>query len=852
MGRPRRHAAVVLSAGLIGLGGVSTAAAAPASEGSSAELTQSGPVGPNVGTLSSELAAPHRAGAALVRVIDPGVLEALRAEWEPTPGSPAAIARDVLRGIDARVTRSWSMVPGLAQITFPGPVSDALEAVRARPDVFAYAAPDHAVFPGGDLPACQTATDGPFVNDPLFPLLYGMLNLGRPINGSPASAGIDINVDSAWRVVRGDPDLIIAVIDSGIDVTHPDLNANIFVNTVEQDGLPGVDDDLNGLIDDINGWDFVEDDNTPGGASSARHGTHVAGTIAALGNNGKGVTGVVHRARLLPCKFIGDVDGSVSGAISAIEYAVRMGARLSNNSWGTGVANAALEDAIRAAGQAGHLMIVSAGNAGRNIDQLPFYPASFPLSNLVVVANLTPSGTLNPDSNYGFNTVDIAAPGTNIFSTVENGQYAYLSGTSMAAPHVTGVAALIMAQNPEWTFDQVRARLLETARPLIGLDGRVASAGIVSAAAAINAPSVTPFVVPVGVLPAAPEITPAGDALTIEAVLAPGSDEISEATLYWRDGPGPYTPAPMALTGANDRWSATIPATACGRVLEYAVQFTGVRSGCFSIPRETPGAEMTTPRRVRVGTLSTAHADTAEVDPAGTWTLGDPGDTATAGMWTWGRPVGTALGDQPVQPDSDATPGEGVHCFFTGQHPQGGVIGAADVDTGATTLISPPFSVDALGAPRVSYARWLYAGDADDALTVSISADDGATWTLLERVHADPSRPASNAWTRVRFDLAWHTPNLPRTATMRLRFVAEDAGASSLVEAAIDDVLVEDVVCPPSCAGDFDNSGDASVEDLFAFINAYFAGSPAADIDNSGTLDVGDLFGFIVIWFACP
>src|SRR6185369_5814767 len=224
-----------------------------------------------------------------------------------------------------------------------------------------------------------------------------------------------INAPAAWNITTGGS-VKVAVIDSGVDYNHPDLAANVWTNPGEIAGN-GVDDDHNGFIDDTRGWDFVNNDNNP--MDDNGHGTHVAGTIAARGNNGIGVAGVAWTAQIIPLKTQNTQgNGFTSDAVKAINYAAHVGAKVINASFGGSAADPAEDSAIAAANL---LVVAAAGNNGSNNDVTPFYPASFNRSNIISVANTTQSDTLNYDSNYGTVSVDLAAPGYAILSTVPGG-----------------------------------------------------------------------------------------------------------------------------------------------------------------------------------------------------------------------------------------------------------------------------------------------------------------------------------------------------------------------------------------------------------------------------------------------
>ncbi|MFO0099721.1 MAG: S8 family serine peptidase, partial [Aphanizomenon sp.] len=361
-------------------------------------------------------------------------------------------------------------------------VETALATYKNSP-TFEYIEPDYIV-----------TTAATFPNDLSFGQLWGLHNTGQG-GGTPDA---DIDAPEAWDIQTGNPNLVIGVIDTGVDYNHPDLVGNIWTNPGEI-ANDGIDNDNNGYIDDIRGWDFAYNDNNPSDVDG--HGTHVSGTIAGKGNNGVGVTGVAWNAKIMPLKFLDDTgSGSTSGAISAINYATAKGVKLTNNSWGGGGYSQALYDAINAAGQQGALFIAAAGNESSNTDILPAYPASYNLANIISVASTTNTDGLSSFSNYGLTSVDLGAPGSGIYSTLPNNSYGTYSGTSMASPHVAGAAALVWSQNPTWTAQQVKNALMNTGDSIAALAGKTVSGkrlNVYNALVSSSLPSVT-----VGVSPA--------------------------------------------------------------------------------------------------------------------------------------------------------------------------------------------------------------------------------------------------------------------------------------------------------------------------------------------------------------
>ncbi len=307
--------------------------------------------------------------------------------------------------------------------------------------------------------------------DSLYDQLWGLNNTGQTVNGTAGAAGDDIGAVRAWQHGTGSSSVIVADIDSGMLTSHPDLAANVAVNPGENCAgcrNDGIDNDHNGYVDDWQGWDFANHDNVPD--DQAGHGTHTAGTIGAVGDNGIGVIGVDPHVSLMPLKFIGaNGSGTNADAIGAILYAVDNGARVINSSWGGGSYSQALVDAI-AYGDAHHVLYVA--SAGNSASDAAFYPAAVDLPNVISTAATDSSDGLAWFSTYG-DTVDIGAPGVDTLSTINTGGYGFASGTSMAAPHVTGSAALLFSQHPDATPETIKALLFSTAKPLPALAGKV-------------------------------------------------------------------------------------------------------------------------------------------------------------------------------------------------------------------------------------------------------------------------------------------------------------------------------------------------------------------------------------------
>jgi thermitase len=351
--------------------------------------------------------------------------------------------------------------------------------------------------PRPDNPAIPNAPQQGNGADPLFNKQWGML---------------DIGVSEAWKQTMGSPDMVVAVIDTGVDYTHEDLLPNMWRNAKE---IPGnnLDDDKNGYVDDIVGWDFVSNDNKPFdlavdptqllvGGGNPGHGTHCAGNVAAKINNSLGVAGVAPNVKIMALRFISEKgQGTTADAIKSIKYAVDNGAKIMSNSWGSegedpadATENKALRDAVQYAQDKGVLFIAAAGNGHNGVgynndnDKAPAYPASYDHDIIISVAALDKKDKLGSFSNWGAQTVDLGAPGVAVYSTVVGSKYSDTvldiggftvtwDGTSMATPHVAGAAALYWSANPSKTWREVKEALINSAKEIPALSGKAVSNG---------------------------------------------------------------------------------------------------------------------------------------------------------------------------------------------------------------------------------------------------------------------------------------------------------------------------------------------------------------------------------------
>jgi subtilisin family serine protease len=331
-----------------------------------------------------------------------------------------------------------------------------------------------------------TSNDTYYTNGSLWGM-YG--DATTPSNSFGSQAG------EAWaRGNTGSGTVYVGVIDEGVMYNHADLAANIWTNPFDPGG--GGDNDGNGYVDDVHGWDFAGNNNSTYDGAQDDHGTHVAGTIGATGGNGTGVAGVNWNIKLITAKFLGNGGGTTANAIKAVDYITDLKTRhelnivATNNSWGGGGYSQGLFDAIDRANAENILFIAAAGNGGSDgvgdsNDTTPFYPASYGNANVISVAAITSSGAKAGFSNYGATSVDLGAPGSGIWSTLPGGNgkkrnsssYGSYSGTSMATPHVTGAAALYAATHSGATAAQIKAAILGSAVPTSSLSGKCVTGG---------------------------------------------------------------------------------------------------------------------------------------------------------------------------------------------------------------------------------------------------------------------------------------------------------------------------------------------------------------------------------------
>ncbi|WP_061433280.1 S8 family serine peptidase, partial [Microcystis aeruginosa] len=705
-----------------------------------ASVPTAAPVTSELEPAATRTLAPHAPNQLIVK-FKQGIASTQVAQFKSLFG---AVSTQTIKLTGAQV---WKLSGSLS-------VEKILKQYRSNP-IFEYIEPDYIRTVGTITPQAT------FPNDPSFNQLWGLHNTGQS-GGTPDA---DIDAPEAWDIQKGNPNLVIGVIDTGVDYNHPDLAGNIWTNPGEI-ANDGIDNDGNGYIDDIRGWDFAYNDNNPSDVHG--HGTHVAGTIAGKGNNGVGVTGVAWNAKIMPLKFLNDQgSGSTSNAILAINYATAKGVKLTNNSWGGGGYSQALYDAINAAGQAGALFIAAAGNNSANADINPMYPAAYNLANIVSVASTTRTDALSWFSNYGLTSVDLGAPGSDIYSLAPGGGYATLSGTSMASPHVTGAAALLWSQNPTWTAQQVKNTLMNTGDPLASLAGKTVSGKRLNVFNALGAnfPSVTVSVSPAtvqedGTTNLVYTFTRTNLNLSSPLTVNFGASGIANAAPVGSD-PADYN----VLTGSGVIFN---PTTKLGTVTFAA----GATTATVEVDPIADTVQENSESVILTVNSGTGYIDGSPNTATGTiiseegfttyfsddfanntkgWTLGPEwqiGAATTSTGQNYGNP----------DPKTDNTP--------TADNGIAGVVIGGNASTALHNfyyLTSPVINTSTANQLFFEFARWLNS-DYTPFMQNTVEIFNGSSWVNLWSSGASPG-VQDNAWTPQQFNISAH-----KSASTRIRF----------------------------------------------------------------------------------
>jgi subtilisin family serine protease len=475
-------------------------------------------------------------------------------------------------------------------------------------------------------------------DDPRFDEKYGLHNTGQ--TGGTADA--DIDAPEAWEISTGSHNVVVGVIDGGFSYNHEDLAANAWVNPGEIAGN-GIDDDGNGYIDDIHGINAKANDGDPHEGNG--HGSHCAGTIGAVGNNGKGVVGVNWSVSIMGLRFLSNKgSGTTANAIECINYAVDMktnygiNIRVLSNSWGGAPYEQILYDAIYSAYQADILFVVAAGNNGRNTDSNPFYPACYDIPNVMSVANTNDDDGLNSGSNYGLTTVDLAAPGTNILSCNKNiTAYSKRTGTSMSAPFVAGAAGLLLSVNNQLTVQDMKDYLMNYVDPIPAMSGKCVSGGRLNIANSLNQLSPPEPSFDLSATPTSQDVEQnqtASFTIDIESILgfsnpvnlSASSDPAINATITFTPNPGtPGSTSTMdvatTLSTATGYYTITVTGVSGSITKTTSVDLEVVPEGGY--PNNPPVANFSTSKNNLKVTFTDTSTDSDGTIVAWDWDFGD-------------------------------------------------------------------------------------------------------------------------------------------------------------------------------------------------------------------------------------
>ena len=709
--------------------------------------------------------------------------------------------------VNGKTKFAYTLVSDLYCIELEGAARDAFELVKGRNDILMYAEPAYL------METFETP------NDPSYGSMYGLAA---------------INAAEAWDTTTGSANTRIAIIDSGMDMDHPDLVGNLFRNPGEGSSANGLDEDGNNLTDDISGWDFYSNDNDPNDENG--HGTHTAGTVGAVGDNNVGITGVNWECDLIPLR-VGNQSLSSAAIYASVEYACEMGARVSNNSYGGGGFSQAFFDIIESAGvNYNHVFCAAAGNGGY---EGASYPAAYNLSNIISVAAVDSNENLASFSQYGVGSVDIAAPGVNILSCVPGG-YSEFSGTSMATPHVAGVAGLVSTMLGDAPASDVIDAIIGSARPTSSMNGIVATGGVLDAAAALQ----NLFRAPVAtMLTSLPGNVLSGEQLQVDFTIDPRDDTLSSFSLFYRSTEsGLWAPISSApVSGSTNTYRSVLPAAECDQEPQFYLSYTGVQAGSSTLP----AAGASSPYEFVVG--EEVLVVESDFNSSAGWTTST---TATAGGWDRGVPSTDSISVNDCSAPGSDSDGSGS-CWVTGNGLS--TFGCEfDVDSGQTQLLSAIYTVSADDQVTVD---WWYDNTSannteyDDLFIVDVTGNSGGSWTTVATISNGDS--AQSGWTTLQFTIG---DFVTVGSGFQIRFTASDGDPGSVVEAGVDNFKIGRFVCEdgPACdiVGDLNCDQAVDGQDLAVVLATWGCTGPdcAGDLNGDDKVDGQDVATVLGNW----
>ena len=668
-----------------------------------------------------------------------GVMQRQRAEFQAEADEVEVIGRRGMRRMRSRRLGTRAMI----------------QTLRDNPDV-EFAEPNYVIR--------VDATP----NDPSFGALWGLRNIGQIVNGSAGTAGADISAPQAWEVTTGSPANVVGVIDTGVDYRHPDLAANMWSAPHAFSVVVG------GVVINCaagsHGFNAIT--NTCDPMDDHYHGTHVAGTIGAVGNNGVGITGVSWVTSMMGLKFLSSSgSGSTANAIKAIEFAIQAKAalgtaadvRILSNSWGGGGYSQALKNQIDAAAAAEMLFVAAAGNSGLNTDTNPHYPSSYTSTNVIGVAATTNRDQRASFSNYGYNSVDLGAPGQTIVSTMPNNGYASLNGTSMATPHVSGAAALMLAACPMTTV-ALKAALLGSVAPIASLNGITSTGGRLDVNAAVR--TCTPPSLLVGGQSGGITVQ-GGSTMAVDVRNGPGF--VSDFLMMVPAGAAPQTWGPyFYLSGTKTRppygmRNATVQFTAPTTGGSY--EFRLYENDTFTLRATSAVITVTTANPVPV-VSSLSPASVPSGSSAFTLTVNGAGFTAGSQVRVNGAAratsfVSAATLTTTIQA-SEITSGGALAISVITPSPGGGTSGSATLSVTAPPLLTIN---NATGPVTVA---------SGSTITVSVSNGPGFVSDWLMMV---PAGAPAQSWGTYQYLSGSKTRPATGLTTANVQFVAPSSGS---------------------------------------------------------------------------